>query len=417
MWKALDLLKRNVTRSLPPRSDTGARGSSGGGAPGVDSSSAKVASKTSAAWVPESIMNVKKYIFKADFPSWPASMETWGAVYNIQNDRDPPLLARFSDHTTKPATFRKFVGQCLNCLSDDGHNMRSCPKPFLNRSGLLNSKTRELPEPEKEAVWRRIQNRSKRRSQHRQKSHSTGNSQRRRNTDRSEVAVTTDQTKKFVKTPGSSESSPNGQTDDWISPSIPSVAFEGRSRTTRDNRAGVRKTHDDTAVDLPPECSQKRLLIDESASPTHIRRIDGAERHATRVRQRSQFQSPFSDRFPVTGHTGGQDETKEKPTPVTYEEQRGPLSQARLQKNDNTFSANVGTSGLRRVDRLPSWEGGPRITERQKDGGAAVLAVSSEHTQGKGDLINRKSLERSSGSPVPDYIKCFTQAMKCVSQP
>ena len=27
MWKALDLLKRNVTRSLPPRSDTGARGS------------------------------------------------------------------------------------------------------------------------------------------------------------------------------------------------------------------------------------------------------------------------------------------------------------------------------------------------------------------------------------------------------
>ena len=31
MWTALDLLKRNVTRSLPPRSDTGVRGSSGGG--------------------------------------------------------------------------------------------------------------------------------------------------------------------------------------------------------------------------------------------------------------------------------------------------------------------------------------------------------------------------------------------------
>ena len=152
MWKALDLLKRNVTRSLPPRSDTGARGSSGEGAPGVDSSSAKIASKTSAAWVPESIMYVKKYIFKADFPSWPASMETWGAVYNIRNDRDPPLLARFSDHKTEPATFRKFVGQCLNCLSDDGHNMRSCLKPFLNRIGLLNSKIGELPEPEKEAV-------------------------------------------------------------------------------------------------------------------------------------------------------------------------------------------------------------------------------------------------------------------------
>ena len=99
---------------------------------------------------------------------------------------------------------------------------------------------------------------------------------------------------------------------------------------------------------------------------------------------------------------------------MACEEQRGPLSQARLQKNDDTFSANVGTSGLRRVDRLQSWEGGPRITERQNDGGGAVLAVSSEHTQGKDDLINRKNLERSSGSPVPDDFKRFTQA--CVSQ-
>ena len=69
MWKALNLLKRNVTRSLPLRSDTGVRGFSGGGAPGVGSSSAKIASKTSAAWVPESTMNVKKDIFKADIPS------------------------------------------------------------------------------------------------------------------------------------------------------------------------------------------------------------------------------------------------------------------------------------------------------------------------------------------------------------
>ena len=51
------------------------------------------------------------------------------------------------------------------------------------------------------------------------------------------------------------------------------------------------KTHDGTAVDLPPECSQKRLLIDESTSPTHIRRIDGAERDAIRVRPRSQFRN------------------------------------------------------------------------------------------------------------------------------
>ena len=59
MWKALDLQKRNVTSSLPPRCDTGVRGSSEGGAPGVDSSSAKISSKTSGAWVPESIIRMQ----------------------------------------------------------------------------------------------------------------------------------------------------------------------------------------------------------------------------------------------------------------------------------------------------------------------------------------------------------------------
>ena len=49
IWKALDLLKRNVTRSLAPRSNTGVRGSNGGGSPGIGTSSAKIASKTSAA--------------------------------------------------------------------------------------------------------------------------------------------------------------------------------------------------------------------------------------------------------------------------------------------------------------------------------------------------------------------------------
>ena len=101
-----------------------------------------------------------------------------------------------------------------------------------------------------------------------------------------------------------------------------------------------------------------------------------------------------------------------KPNPVACEEQRRPLSQARLKKNDDTFSTNVGTSSLRRIDRFPSWEGGPRITERQKDGGGAVFAVSSEHTQGKDDLINQKNFERSFGSPVPNDLKYFSQAMR-----
>ena len=121
MWKALDLLKRNVTRSLPSRSDAGVQGSSGGGSSGVGSSAAKIA-KSNAAWIPESIMNVKRDVFKADFSLWRASIETWGVVYHIRHDRDPPLLARFSDSKTKLATFRRFVGECLNCLSDDDHN-------------------------------------------------------------------------------------------------------------------------------------------------------------------------------------------------------------------------------------------------------------------------------------------------------
>ena len=41
------------------------------------------------------------------------------------------------------------------------------------------------------------------------------------------------------------------------------------------------RIHENIAVNLPPECSRKRLLIDESASPTHIRRRDGAERDAS----------------------------------------------------------------------------------------------------------------------------------------
>ena len=134
----------------------------------------------------------------------------------------------------------------------------------------------------------------------------------------------------------------------YIYPSIPSIALEGRSRTVRDNRAGVRKTHNGTAVDLPPECSQKRLLIDESTSLTHIQRIDGAERDAIRVRPRSQFRNS---------------------TPVACDEQQfGSLSRPCLRKKDDTF------------------------------------VVSSEHIQGKVDLINRKHLERSSGNVLRNCV-------------
>ena len=176
----------------------------------------------------------------------------------------------------------------------------------------------------------------------------------------------------------------------------------------------MRKIHDITAVNSPLKCSQKRLLIDESASLTPIRRINGVERDAIRVRRRSQFQSLFSECFPVSGYTERRDETREGLTPVTCEEQQGPLSQARLQKDD-PFRTNVGTSSLRRVDRLPSREGGPRITERQKDGRTIVFAASPERTQGKNDLINRTNFECSPGIPVPGSLKCSTQALRATT--
>ena len=172
--------------------------------------------------------------------------------------------------------------------------------------------------------------------------------------------------------------------------------------------------HDNTAVNLPPECSQKRVLLGERASPTPIRRIDGAERDAILVRRKSQFQSLFSDRFPANGQTERRDETLEKLTPVTCEQQQGPRSQARLQTYD-AFSTNVGTFSLRRVDRLPSREGGPRIAERQKDGWTTVFAASPERTQGKNDLINRTNFESSPGSPVPGSLKCSTQALRATT--
>ena len=96
---------------------------------------------------------------------------------------------------------------------------------------------------------------------------------------------------------------------------------------------------------------------------------------------------------------------------MTCEEQQGPLSQARLQKDD-AFSTNVGTSSLRRVDRLPNRKGEPQITERQKDGWTTVFAASPERTQGKNDLINRTNFECSPGSLVPGSLKFSTRALR-----
>ena len=128
--------------------------------------------------------------------------------------------------------------------------------------------------------------------------------------------------------------------------------------------------------------------------------MNGAERDAICVKRKSKFQSLFSDCFPVSGQTERRDETREGLTPVPCEKQQGPRPQARLQKDD-AFRTNVGTSSLRRVDRLSSWERGPRITERQEDGWTTIFAASPERTQDKNDLINRTNFECPPGIPVP----------------
>ena len=71
------------------------------------------------------------------------------------------------------------------------------------------NKIGELPEPETEVVWRRIQNKLKGRSQYRPKGYPGHFQKSKRNSDRSKVSVTTDQTRNLVKSPGSSTSSLN----------------------------------------------------------------------------------------------------------------------------------------------------------------------------------------------------------------
>ena len=59
----------------------------------------------------------------------------------------------------------------------------------------MNNNVGELPEPEKEIVWRRIQNKFKGRSQYRPESHPGHFQKSKRNSNRSKVS-TTDQAKK-----------------------------------------------------------------------------------------------------------------------------------------------------------------------------------------------------------------------------
>ena len=100
MWKALDLQKRNVTRSLPPRCDTGVRGSSEGGAPGVGSSSAKISSKTSGAWVPKSIIRMQNRLKRKSQHNKQKNQST-GNSQKKRNTTDRSQVAVITDQTKR----------------------------------------------------------------------------------------------------------------------------------------------------------------------------------------------------------------------------------------------------------------------------------------------------------------------------
>ena len=115
---------------------------------------------------------------------------------------------------------------------------------------------------------------------------------------------------------------------------------------------------------------------------------------AIRARREMHIQSLFSNCFSGIGQTGRQDETMKELSPSACEEQQG--SRSLRPQTDDALRSKVRTSSPRRVDLHPSRKEGPWITlEGQKDGRTAVFAVSSEPTQGKKDLINLTSLERS----------------------
>ncbi|CAM9955771.1 unnamed protein product, partial [Pylaiella littoralis] len=87
--------------------------------------------------------------FDQSYAAWPLEGQ-YNVVYAVSlqlRHDDPPLFTQLVTAPERFEAYRKFKGQCLNCLGN--HAFKSCPQDFMNQTGLLN------PDVGPHGSWRR----------------------------------------------------------------------------------------------------------------------------------------------------------------------------------------------------------------------------------------------------------------------
>lgn len=133
-------------------------------------------------------------VFCISYACWPlATDEHWETVHNVCQTsftkQLPPLWSPLlKTKADRSAAFAANVGRCLNCHGD-GHSLRHCNQPFINRSGVLNPDLGSLNDNDETfqlwlsrmRSWRTKQTQSQTHSGSHQGSGGQYNSQSRRN--------------------------------------------------------------------------------------------------------------------------------------------------------------------------------------------------------------------------------------------
>lgn len=76
--------------------------------------------------------------FSTDESDWP--LRNFEEVYMVTttfSTPDPPLLTPLLTSSARAQALRDYGGRCLNCSGTD-HSMKTCDRPFINTSGIIN---------------------------------------------------------------------------------------------------------------------------------------------------------------------------------------------------------------------------------------------------------------------------------------
>ena len=87
--------------------------------------------------------NIVQDVFTTSYNAWPlASDQHWETVHTVSasftQHKLPTLWSPLSSSADRAQAFAANKGKCLNCHGTD-HDMRHCPQPFTNASGMLNN--------------------------------------------------------------------------------------------------------------------------------------------------------------------------------------------------------------------------------------------------------------------------------------